>query len=365
MPLDEVLDTMLHELAHIVHGPHDARFHALWDELRDEWQGLALKGFTGEAFLSEGRRLGGSRAGLPAHEARRIARAAAQQQQTQQQQTLGQGRGPGRRLGGASVGVAAARPDTMRRLMGDAAQRRRNQTLRGCAAERMTQGQAQDVAGAADANGFRTQAEEDEANEAAIAQALWELVQEERQQQQASSGDGANFGNATASSDQGSGNAGGGKDAGARGEGLWECGACTLYNQNRLRACEVCGAARPNPSGKPSGQPSGAPSGNSSGQTTAESGKRAAGTGTQARDGAAPVVIDLTESPPRQGSSSSSGGGSKRRRLGEGEGMRLPQRPAREAPVPPQTWRCMGCGRRMERKWWTCAGCGRMKDSSA
>ncbi len=70
---------MLHELSHIVHGPHDAKFHALWNQLRDEHEGLALKGYTGEGFLSEGRRLGGRQ--LPPHEARRLARIAAEQRQ--------------------------------------------------------------------------------------------------------------------------------------------------------------------------------------------------------------------------------------------------------------------------------------------
>ncbi|KAE8706558.1 Zinc ion binding isoform 2 [Hibiscus syriacus] len=33
-PFDQVLDTMLHELCHNVHGPHNASFYRLWDELR-------------------------------------------------------------------------------------------------------------------------------------------------------------------------------------------------------------------------------------------------------------------------------------------------------------------------------------------
>lgn len=33
-PYDQVLDTMLHELCHNAHGPHDAKFYKLWDELR-------------------------------------------------------------------------------------------------------------------------------------------------------------------------------------------------------------------------------------------------------------------------------------------------------------------------------------------
>lgn len=69
---------MLHELAHIVHGPHDDRFHALWNQLRDEHEGLVMKGYTGEGFLSAGRRLGGS-GRIPMQEARRLARAAAEE----------------------------------------------------------------------------------------------------------------------------------------------------------------------------------------------------------------------------------------------------------------------------------------------
>lgn len=30
----EVLDTMLHELCHNAHGPHNASFYQLWDQLR-------------------------------------------------------------------------------------------------------------------------------------------------------------------------------------------------------------------------------------------------------------------------------------------------------------------------------------------
>ncbi|KAG4205939.1 hypothetical protein ERO13_A04G133100v2, partial [Gossypium hirsutum] len=33
-PFDQVLDTMLHELCHNAHGPHNASFYKLWDELR-------------------------------------------------------------------------------------------------------------------------------------------------------------------------------------------------------------------------------------------------------------------------------------------------------------------------------------------
>ncbi|KAF5479052.1 hypothetical protein F2P56_005557 [Juglans regia] len=60
-PFDQVLDTMLHELCHNAHGPHNASFYRLWDELRKECEELMAKGITGtgEGFDLPGRRLGG------------------------------------------------------------------------------------------------------------------------------------------------------------------------------------------------------------------------------------------------------------------------------------------------------------------
>ncbi|GMJ11554.1 Wss1/SPRTN type repair protease A [Hibiscus trionum] len=60
-PFDQVLDTMLHELCHNAHGPHNASFYKLWDELRKECEELMSKGITGtgEGFDLPGKRLGG------------------------------------------------------------------------------------------------------------------------------------------------------------------------------------------------------------------------------------------------------------------------------------------------------------------
>uniref|UniRef100_A0A1J3JFD9 DNA-dependent metalloprotease WSS1 n=1 Tax=Noccaea caerulescens TaxID=107243 RepID=A0A1J3JFD9_NOCCA len=57
----EVLDTMLHELCHNAHGPHNASFYKLWDELRKECEELMTKGITGtgQGFDVPGKRLGG------------------------------------------------------------------------------------------------------------------------------------------------------------------------------------------------------------------------------------------------------------------------------------------------------------------
>lgn len=160
---------MLHELSHNVHGPHDAKFHALWDQLRKEYEALLLKGYTGEGFLSEGHRLGGR--GVPRDEARRIARAAAEKRRTLYA-------GSGQRLGGAPVRVGT---DIRQVILG--AIERRNTVLKGCASDEKSAKEIEDMATQATQNGFRTKAEEDEANERAISQALWELVQEDQRKE--------------------------------------------------------------------------------------------------------------------------------------------------------------------------------------
>ena len=168
LPFEKMVDTMLHELAHIVHGPHDEKFNALWDELRDELDRLMMKGYTGEAFLGTGQRVGGQ--GIPDHElARRLARAEAERHKP----VLVPG---GRRLGGAA-------PPNIRDAIRDAmlsSIERRNGAERGCASTHHTDREIQAISQTWVRNGFRTQAEEDAANEAAIAQALWELVQEDK-----------------------------------------------------------------------------------------------------------------------------------------------------------------------------------------
>ncbi|KAK4984943.1 hypothetical protein LTR50_006283 [Elasticomyces elasticus] len=152
-------------LSHIEYGPHDAKFHALWDTLRDEHETLLRKGYTGEGFLSKGHKLGSGRV-PPSHEMRRLARASAEKRRA-----LGQG--SGQRLGGAP-----ARPGTdMRRIIADTVVRR-NTVDKGCASG--TKG-AQSLADEASRNGFRTKAEEDDANDRAIAQALYDLIEEEEE----------------------------------------------------------------------------------------------------------------------------------------------------------------------------------------
>lgn len=330
---------MLHELSHIVHGPHDAKFHALWDQLRKEYEALRAKGYTGEGFLSEGRRLGGKR--VPRDEARRIARAAAEKRRTLYS-------GSGQRLGGAPVRVGT----DIREVIVSAIERR-NTVLKGCGSEEKSDKEIEDLANQATRNGFRTKAEEDEANERAIAQALWELVQEDERKEY-----GDQYIPATPANPTGN---GGGEISprkplkpessplpgprptvparGTRPEAQhisrlvveasskkpkstpsrptvasaattlqrptsappatksltgWTCPICTLYNPIDFLACDACTSERP-----------------------------------------IEITKKLAETPKNG-----------------------PARPKI------QTWRCMRCSTVMESSWWTCSTCGKMKETS-
>ncbi|OCL03138.1 WLM-domain-containing protein [Glonium stellatum] len=165
LPVEQITDTLLHELSHIVWGPHDQNFHNLWNELRAEHESLVSKGYTGEGFLSEGQKLGGKR--IPLDEMRRQARIAAEKRRSLN-------KGSGQKLGGRP----SIRGIDMRKVIADAATRR-NTITKGCASGTKDAGQ---LSSDASKNGFRTKAEEDDANDRAIAQALAELMEEEEMQ---------------------------------------------------------------------------------------------------------------------------------------------------------------------------------------
>lgn len=164
LPMEQVTDTLLHELSHIIWGPHDHNFNNLWNELRDEHQSLLAKGYTGEGFLSGGNKLGGKR--IPLDEMRRQARIAAEKRKATTNVNAG-----GHRLGGDGV----SRDVDMRKVIADAATRR-NSILQGCASGSDAAGRLNHQAAE---GGFRTKAEEDDANDLAIAQALQDLMEEE------------------------------------------------------------------------------------------------------------------------------------------------------------------------------------------
>ncbi|PTB55399.1 hypothetical protein M431DRAFT_83533 [Trichoderma harzianum CBS 226.95] len=327
LPTESIVDTMLHELCHIVHGPHDAKFHALWDQLRDEWQGLLFKGYTGEGFLSEGHRLGGRQA-LPTHEVQRLARAAAEKRKAHEQLS----RGSGQRLGGGDIS-RPPRPGRNLRQAAAAAAEKRTKALEGCATDKLSDNEIRIIADTASKNGFRTQAEEDEANDLAIAQALWEMAQEDEM-----SNAGGSY--VTSSPAEKIMTSNGNKTRPPvpprpREERFWICSVCTLHNPQDFLCCDACGVER--------------------GEATLHV------PATPRQPGPRPAVIDLTDSPP------------KKKTKGR-ETLQTAQRPpastsasgavSAPAPAPPPTWRCEFCATEMERQWWTCFTCGQMKFNS-
>jgi DNA-dependent metalloprotease WSS1 len=327
---------MLHELSHIVHGPHDSKFHALWNQLRDEHEGLVMKGYTGEGFLSEGRRLGGSRQ-VPMHEARRLARAAAEKRKNLSA-------GSGQRLGGATP-----QPGQDIRNVIVSAIERRNETLKGCGNTSHNEREIQEISDSATRNGFRTQAEEDAANDAAIAQALWELVQEDEKAKYGTSyipptaaNPTGNGGGAVFDQFQGVPNANtrpSSYDTSPRPvpvatkpealapapevDTVWACEICTLHNPASYLTCDACGTER-------------------SAKNSREVAMKMTDDSKSKRSRA---VVDLTKSPTSKKRTSSLATS------------------ADALPVK-ATWQCSFCGNEMYREWWTCSNCGRMKDSS-
>ncbi|KAI1454810.1 WLM-domain-containing protein [Annulohypoxylon moriforme] len=329
VPIEQVIDTMLHELAHNVHGPHDENFHALWNQLREEHEALIMKGYTGEGFLSAGHRLGGRK--IPMDEARRMARASAEKRRTLNA-------GSGQRLGGAAPGPGQ---DIRRVIVG--AVERRNNSLRGCANDNRPQKEIQQIADTATKNGFRTQAEEDAANDAAIAQALWELVQEEEMAKK-----GNNYippSSSIQTWDNGGGSSSGstpGPSALSRkpersamkggGRSTWTCDICTLVNPVTFLCCDACGTER--------------------GEKITQD---LAGKSTKKH----PTFVDLTQSPSsnkRSDSTSKSGSRST-------AGPAVPYSTKPPAPTRP-TWTCSFCGRVREKQWWSCDLCGTVKQTS-
>ncbi|KAI1105622.1 WLM-domain-containing protein [Jackrogersella minutella] len=329
VPIEQVVDTMLHELAHNVRGPHDAKFHALWNQLRDEHESLLMKGYTGEGFLSAGQRLGGRM--IPMEEARRLARASAEKRRTLNA-------GSGQRLGGA-----APKPDEDIRsvIVGAVGRRRRNDNLlRGCANDNQTQNEIREIADTATKNGFKTQAEEDAANDAAIAQALWELVQEDEKAKK-----GYSYIPPSATTQTWANTNGGAstpalgpsretKKLASRGNGTstWVCDICTLVNPVSFLCCDACGIER----GEKTTQ-----------DLAGKSSKRQ------------PTVIDLTHSPStdKRGASTSKPGSNSKSTSGP------TQYPPSAKPRAP-TWTCSFCGRVRERQWWSCDICGTIKQQS-
>jgi hypothetical protein len=160
-------------LTHNLHGPHDEVFHAYLKGLEDEYIAARIAGYNGEGFCSEGNRLGAGRAPRPSTiaDARRRALAAAEKRRVQTT-------GSTQRLGSGSAPANPHAPGTMRERIASAVLKR-IRAPRSCGGETggRDRGRIEEDAERAIRNGFRTQAEADEADEAAILQAAIELIE--------------------------------------------------------------------------------------------------------------------------------------------------------------------------------------------
>lgn len=277
-----------------------------------------MKGYTGEGFLSEGQRLGG--AYTPSHEAQRRARAAGEMLNPPSFRS-----GLGQRLGGAVLSRSPRPGTSLRRAAADAAEQRRK-ALEGCASEKLSEKEIWSLADTATRNGFRTQAEEDAANETAIAQALWEMMKQDEKSKNdgwhdSTAPDNPQIQSRTVTKDYSAGN-----EVQSSKPSTWECSTCTLQNPVNFLCCEACGTER------------------------SEAHPRKLNAQMSKQKKAEPVVVDLTSSPPPSRIIRHDSGNSRQ--------------PPASTPTPVRTWTCARCQTEMERQWWICSTCGKMKANS-
>jgi len=383
LPIENVVDTMLHELAHNVIGPHNQEFHALWDKLRDEHEALVRKGYTGEGFLGRGNRLGGQR--IPLSEVRRQARAAAERRKALTA-------GSGQRLGGAGI----LRGQNAREIIAAAAEKRMK-IERGCASDT---DKGRKIAREEELKKDKvttTQAEKEDETEAAIMQAYIDLIQEEEREQfgkdyvppsqsnpagvrgtMSPSGTGPSWiptmspnslieqqaqieeelqkGRAPSSASLPQ------TDATTASSPIpmirnrpsppktqiepkpdtWTCEICTLINPIQYLSCDACATERPaiysqpdrpSPPPLPSSRPRGPPTRSGASRPRAQSHSRETPNSLKPRLS----VVDSLAKLDAQGAYK------------------------KNLPI---GWQCSQCNNWMEQEWWTCSVCGRMKASS-
>lgn len=230
----------------------------------------------------------------------------------------------------------------MRRVIADAAQRRIDVT-KGCASGT---DQGTELAEEASRNGFRTKAEEDDANEQAIMQAYIDLIQQEEREkygpsyippsQENPAGPRSNpspppvpentkptLSQPPDPIDLTSDN--------ASYEQPWTCPTCTLENPANFLCCDACTAERPLPSNsRPESRP----------ETTTPGPSR-------------------SRPPNKRPMSESIVTASRNRRAVDT--LAALERNTQKRPL---GWVCHACGTFMETEYWTCSSCGMMKQSS-
>ncbi|KAF8049059.1 hypothetical protein N665_2307s0002 [Sinapis alba] len=241
----EILDTMLHELCHNAHGPHNASFYKLWDDLRKECEELMSKGITGtgQGFDVPGKPLGGFSRQPPLSSLRATAAKAAEKRVRA---------GTVHRLGGDSsimshlTPIQAAAMAAERRLLDDI----------WCGSQSAEAFQDQENDGDADTCTSLNAKRSSSCSNATTNSSSWgsdviDLTEEASETRcskrscnpgdSCSSKDGPISGPIESSSTGAYNNANQGREENA----MWECAECTLLNPLLVLICELCTAAKP------------------------------------------------------------------------------------------------------------------------
>jgi DNA-dependent metalloprotease WSS1 len=269
--------------------------------------------------------------------------------------------GSGQKLGGAPL----LRGSDVRKVIADAAQRRIDVT-NGCASG---SSESEKLAEEASKNGFRTKAEEDDANERAVMQAYIEMIQEEEKEKYGSSyippsqqnpaGPRSDvypksmrpppiptntkplkrFASSGALSDTASDSELPIDDSVTDEVRPWNCQICTLENPPAYLCCDACGTERP---ALPLTAQSRLVADSAKTSTKRETSKPRSRLASEA-------VTDSDASRVLSFKSNTS------KRIAGLDRAQVKK---------PLGWLCHVCGAFMETEWWTCSACGTMKAAS-
>jgi len=233
---ESIVHTMLHELTHNVHGPHDEKFYKCLSSLEDEYDALKRSGYAGEGFFSKGHRLGTNVShNLPPHVARQKALEAAEKRRRLNIIMNGGGR-----VGGS--GVRNHSNKSPRELAAEAAERRARDE-KACASGPIAQREAEKAA---------KESIEDKVIDLTD-DADWEspILTQDASLSVAEPFKDPVLGNITrpvqrssrASSNQG-------MSPSSANTAPWPCPQCTLMNEANTTQCAVCDFVRPRPVAK-------------------------------------------------------------------------------------------------------------------
>ncbi|KAF8559943.1 WLM-domain-containing protein [Imleria badia] len=217
---DPVVRTMLHELTHNMHGPHDEKFYKFLAELEDEYDALQRSGYAGEGFFSPGHRLGaGVSHDLPPYLARVRALEAAERRRRAETLTTGSGR-----LGGRSSALEKLNP---RELAARAAERRkRDEVLCGSGSLALRE--------AAKA-----------AKTSVVDKMMIDLTNDADDTFATHTASGSKSGSSWPQPASGSNRARNTQNPGPSAIGQWTCPVCTLINTDLDLQCDACQVVRP------------------------------------------------------------------------------------------------------------------------